>query len=116
MRSVRALHSDELTPEARIDAAKRALFTAIDALIDAKIAKGVSGSEWVDQSTSPLGRHRHLRLFRRGILKGAKDGRRRLVRRSDIDAYLASKGVDAAPAAENDVEAMMMKLAGGGRR
>lgn len=47
-----------------------------------------NGTEWVDQNTSPLGKRRHLALVRSGTLLGTKEGRKVLVRRSDIDAYL----------------------------
>jgi len=86
----RELSAEELTPDARIDRAKRLIAEAIAEMVSAMIAKGVSGSEWVDQTSSPLGRQRHLRLVRKGILKAARDGRRVLVRRADHDAYLES--------------------------
>ena len=108
----------ELTPDARIDAAKRSLASAIDELIEARIAKGVTASEWVDQDSSPLGRDRHLRLIRRGVLKAVRDGHRRLVRRSDLDAYLNDHPVEARKSAasdDEDLEEMIRKIAGGSR-
>lgn len=103
----------ELTPDARIDAAKRALVEAIDQLVEARLAKGAASSEWVDQTASPLGRRRHLDLVRRGVLRGVREGRRVLVRRADLEAYLT----DRAPLqhAEDDVDAMIREIAGVGR-
>lgn len=114
---LRAIRATELTPEARIDAAKRSLASAIDELIEARLAKGAAASEWVDQSTSPLGKSRHLRLVRAGVLPAAKDGNRRLVRREDIEAYLQANPVHPSklPAIEDDVDAMMKRISGGKR-
>jgi excisionase family DNA binding protein len=111
----RSITTTELTPEARIDAARRAIANAIDELIEAKIAMGVASSEWVDQMTSPLGKRRHLRLVREGVLQAVKDGRRRLVRRSDINAYLESQPVRTPPKREDDVDEMMLRIVGGHR-
>lgn len=114
---VRGIRHSDLTPEARIDAAKRALADAIDELVDARLSKGAAAREWVDQTTSPLGSERHLRLVRDGVLKGVKSGRRRLVRRVDIDAYLEEHQVvaKADEAVEVDVDAMMKRISGGRR-
>lgn len=71
---------------------RQKLHTLIDEIVNA-IEATSHGSEWVDQSTSPLGRDRHLRLVRSGALPGKKDGRRVLVRRAHIDAYLEKKTV-----------------------
>lgn len=51
------------------------------------------GTEWVDQHESPLGKRRHLEAVRRGDLKGRKEGRRVLVRRAEVDAYLERNAV-----------------------
>jgi cell division septation protein DedD len=50
---------------------------------------------YVDQSTSPLGRRRHIAAVRASRLPGIRVGRRYLARREDVDAYVASS-----PAAE----------------
>lgn len=71
---------------------RQRLHTLIDEIVDA-IESGATGAEWVDQTNSPLGRDRHLRLVRSGTLPGRKDGRRVLVRRRDLDRYLDSKAV-----------------------
>jgi hypothetical protein len=63
----------------------------VDELFDA--IEGAAVTEWVDQKTSPLGRERHTALVRSGALPGTKDGRRIMVRRADIDAYLAKRRV-----------------------
>jgi excisionase family DNA binding protein len=49
----------------------------------------VEDSGWLDQSSSPLGRRLHCALARRGALPARKVGRRWLVRRADVDAYIA---------------------------
>lgn len=113
----RPLPVPELSPDARIDAAKRLLVEAIDQLVEAKLAKSSGATDWIDQDASPLGRDRHLRLVRRGVLKATKDGHRRLVRRADIDAYLEAHPVRGAVAAdeEEDVQAMLKRIEGGRR-
>jgi excisionase family DNA binding protein len=67
------------------------LHSLIDEIVDA--IEGSATTEWVDAKTSPLGRERHNRLVREGKLRGTKDGRRVLVRRADIDAYLEKNRV-----------------------
>jgi excisionase family DNA binding protein len=104
----------ELTGQARIDAAKRRLADAIEELINATLSRRSSLSEWVSQHDSPLGRDRHLRLCRKGALRSVKDGRKRLVRRTDLDAYLLANAViPTSPSREDDVDAMMRTIAGG---
>ena len=44
--------------------------------------------EYYHQDNSPLGRRRHLALVRRGILRGRKVGKRVLVSRRDMSAFL----------------------------
>ena len=63
----------------------------IDEILD--VIEGAPVTDWVDQRSSPLGRARHTELVRRGVLKGVKDGRRVMVRRADVDAYLAKRTV-----------------------
>lgn len=86
--NVRPIRAVELTPSARVAIAKKKLADAIDELLDAKLAEKNSSSEWVSQDNSPLGKNRHLRLVRKNILPAVKDGKKRLVRKCDIDAYL----------------------------
>lgn len=115
--NARAIRPYELTPEARIARAKRVIADAVDDLVEAKIAKGLTASEWVDQKSSPLGKTRHLRLVREKKLKGVREGTRVLVRRADINAYLERRA-EAAPVVEDDedVDAMMKAISGGGKR
>lgn len=111
----RVLRQIELTPDARIDAAKRSLADAIDELVTARLAKGAAASEWVDQHVSPLGHARHLRLVKQGALKGVREGKKVLVRRRDIDAYLEGHAVVPKPVADDDVAGMINAIAGGRR-
>ena len=49
--------------------------------------------EWIDQEASPLGRRAHCRACASGALPGArKVGRRWMVQRSAVDAYIAAHG------------------------
>ena len=109
----RPIRSTELTPDARIDRAKREIADAIDDLVEARLAKGAARAELVDQETSPLGRRRHLELVRGGKLSAMRDGRRVLVRRADIDAYLAEHQITRRPSTEDDVDGMVARIAGG---
>lgn len=61
------------------------------------------GDGWIDQACSPLGRRLHCALARAGTLPARKMGRRWLVRRADLDAYIEEHGRAAArTAAEPD--------------
>jgi hypothetical protein len=62
---------------------------------------GARGDDWVSQHTSPLGRELHCRLVRDRKLAGVRVHRRVLVRRRDLDAYIAAHG--AKREAANDV-------------
>jgi excisionase family DNA binding protein len=48
--------------------------------------------DYYDQSTSPIGRRRFIGLVRRGVLPGAQVGRRFLVRRADVERWMAEHG------------------------
>jgi len=105
-----------MTPDARLERAKRLLAENISELVAATLAKNVYVEEWVDQSNSPLGRRRHLDLVRAGKLKGSREGRRVLVRKVDIDAFIARNQiirVDDAADEEREVARVIATL---GRR
>lgn len=112
----RVIRPIELTPDARIARAKRVIAEAITDLVEAQVAKGVVAAEWLDQETSPLGHHRHLRLVRERVLKGVREGRKVLVRRTDIEAYLEKRGATPKVEDEDDVDGMMKAIVAGGRR
>lgn len=63
---------------------------ALRLLADA-IEHADTAPDWYDQKTSPLGRRRHLELVRSGKLPHVRDGRRVLVRREHVDAFMASR-------------------------
>lgn len=88
----RPLTWSDLTPQAKLDAARNQIFEGLERFIEAKLELGAGTVEWVDQHSSPLGRRRHCKLARSGVLPSHKHGRRWLVRRSDLDTYLASHG------------------------
>ena len=51
-----------------------------------RLREGSSGV--VDQTTSPLGRRRHIAAIRSGKLIGRQVGRQYLAQRADVDAYI----------------------------
>lgn len=60
-----------------------------------------SDDAWIDQESSPLGRRMHCSLARRGVLAARKVGRRWMVRRADLEAFIAAqKGGPSAAARE----------------
>lgn len=77
--------------------------SAIDALeagltmVVAALRKLRTSEDWVDQKSSPLGRRRHLEAVRRGALKGHRVNGLVLVRRADIDKYIAEHRVQPSP-------------------
>jgi len=80
-----------LTPVSLPDAnrAKQMIAAGIEELVRVEVSKGQAAAEWIDQGSSPLGRRRHLDLVRNGALPGTRSGKLVLVRRADLDAYLA---------------------------
>lgn len=81
-----------------INAAVAAIFAGVRQLVKAELqaAKG-DGDAWISQEDSPLGRREHCRLARSGALPGRKVGKRWLVRRSELDAYIEAHGAKAKP-------------------
>jgi hypothetical protein len=57
--------------------------------------------EYYDQNNSPLGRRRHLALVRRGALSGRKVGKRVLVARAAMRAFLEEHPTAVAVAINN---------------
>ncbi len=114
--SHRPVRIAELTPEARIALAKALIADAVSEMVAGFVAQAAAGAEWVDQSTSPLGRRRHLQLVRDGVLPSVHDKRRRLVRRADINRYLDGRGREVAVDEDADeTEAMTARILGGRR-
>ena len=99
-----------------VNHATRLIAAGIEELVRVELSKGHAVTEWVDQNASPLGHRRHLELVRRGALAASRSGKRVLVRRSDLDAYLAEHTTATAPVdppTENEaaaVAAMMSEL------
>lgn len=108
----RAIRIDELTPNARKDAGVRSILEGVRLLVSAELAEQNAGAEWIDQAHSPLGRRRHCELARTGVLPAAKEGRRVLIRRSDINAYLDTKQPRRLSTDEDDesVDAVLRRL------
>ncbi len=70
-------------------ALKQQIADAAMAFAEAVIKAVQSPAEWVDQTTcAPMSKRRYLALCAEGALPARKDGRRVLVKRSDMEAYL----------------------------
>lgn len=54
------------------------------------LERAMGAPERYDQYNSPLGKRKHLRLAREGVLPSAKEGRQVFVTREDMDRYIAS--------------------------
>jgi hypothetical protein len=80
--------------------------------IEAGVAKATKAAlpEWVDQNGSPLGKRRHLRLAREGKLPSKKNGRRVLVHRDDMRAFIDESAESAPPRDWNDVDRELREL------
>jgi excisionase family DNA binding protein len=106
-----------LTPEARLERAKRTIAEGISEMIEATIARGVAANEWVDQNHSPLGKRKHLELARAGKLPSKKVGRDVLVKRDDLNAYIQREGISRGRSVDDeDVLEIVERIAAGGRR
>ena len=113
MKRATKIDAPALAPSARVDAATRALASAIGELVEAQIAQGVAASEWIDQTQSPLGRNRHCRLAREGAFPSRKVGRSVLVKREELDRYLETKLrqiVDVSADEDREVERVVARL------
>ena len=98
-----------------MSALRERLHAFADELADL-LERGMS-DEWVDQEQSPLGRRRHLALAKSGKLPASKVGRRVLIRRSAIDAYLERKrvlvkSVDNEEDEDREAERLLARLRG----
>ena len=83
-----------ITPQMERAMAARSLLAAVDGYVRVLIASHAKpDDEWVDQNTSPLGKFAHLRAVKQGRLPGVKHGKRVLVRRADLNSYLAKHSV-----------------------
>lgn len=112
-----ARKAEQLTPDARLERAKRRIAEGIDELVDAKLALSGASAEWVDQKSSPLGRKKHLRLAREGKFPSRKEGRQVLVLRSDLNAYIEREGLARGTCNEDeDVSDILDTITSGGRR
>jgi len=54
----------------------------------AVLESDISPADWVDQIRSPLGKRAHLDAARRGDFPSRRVGKRVLVRRRDLDAFI----------------------------
>ena len=84
----------ETTPAMKRSTAERALLkalgTSIRLILETNAVK--KDDEWVDQNSSPLGKFGHLQAVKQGRLPW-KHGRRVLVRRADLNSFLAHHSV-----------------------
>ena len=74
-----------------------------------------AGDEFIDQSASPLGSRLHCRLVRAGELPGYRAGRRVLVRRADLEAYLQQHRIKPTEAGAEPDQADLLFSKYGGR-
>lgn len=107
-----------LTPTARKERATRIVAEGIIELVNATIDEGLAGGEWVDQDHSPLGREKHKRLCQQGELPHKKVGKKILVRRDDMNAYIERTGLSRGRRrlAEEDVTDILERVTAGVRR
>jgi excisionase family DNA binding protein len=92
------------------------LHALVDRIAD-EIERTRRADEWIDQAHSPLGRAKHLRLAREGVLPSSKEGRQILIKRSVLDAYIAKHKVDTVRSDVEDEEREAERIAAGiGRR
>jgi excisionase family DNA binding protein len=92
-----------------VNRATRLIAAGIVELVRLEFSKGNTAADWIDQNSSPLGRRRHLELVRSGALAASRSGKRVLVRRSDLDAYLAEHATMSAsvdPTTEDEAAAI----------
>lgn len=86
-----------------------------DRIADA-LEKG-SADDWVDQKASPLGKAKHLALAKSGKVPAMKEGKQVLIRRSVLDAWIASRPVEVDASADEEREAVRFATSiGQGRR
>lgn len=78
----------DLTPDAKLERAKRQIAEAIADAVEAILERGVAAAEWIDQNGSPLGKAQHLALARSGKVESRKVHRRVLIRRTDLNRYI----------------------------
>lgn len=84
---------ESLRPAERREAAAAMMVEGLALFVESVIeSRGLTG-EWVDQKSSPLGTRRHCQLARDGVLSSArKVGRRWLVKRTELETFIASHG------------------------
>lgn len=81
----------DLTPDTKLERAKRQIADAIADAVEAILERGVAAAEWIDQDTSPLGKSTHLALARSGKVESRKVHRRVLIKRADLNRYIEER-------------------------
>lgn len=94
-------HADALEAEGHDFIAKGHARLAEAQRLRAVGGKNDVGSEWVDPVASPLGKRRTLALCRAGALESSKVGKKILVLKASLDAFLARHKRSAEPDGEN---------------
>lgn len=92
----------KLSPQAKIDRGQRLQAEGRRLEIEGVLEMHHAANDWVDQASSPLGRKKHLRLARLGVIPSRKDGRQVLVKRDDLNAYLEKNGLARGGKSEQD--------------
>jgi hypothetical protein len=80
-------HATSAPSSSPLESALHSLAAVLAPLVAAEIASH-RGEDWIDQDDSALGRREHCRRARRGDLPARKVGRRWLVRRAHLDAWI----------------------------
>lgn len=107
---------EDLTPEALRERALRKIIEGQSELVRAEIAIAANANDWVEQKHSPLGRRKHLQLAREGAFPSQKHGKRVLVRRADLNAYIEKHGIARGEQSETEeVDDILDTVVGGGR-
>lgn len=108
--------AEELTPEARLERAKREIADGVVDLLEAVLARHSSTQEWVNQSNSPFNRRKHRRLWHSGIFKSAwRDGRDLNISRAELNEYIAKASPRAAQSEDEEVDDILDTIVKGGR-
>lgn len=107
------MRSGDLTPDAKLERAKRQISEGIAAAIEAIIERGVAAAEWIDQDNSPLGKSAHLALARSGKVESRKVHRRVLIRRAELNRYIEQRAeARGVPTEEDDVSDVLERITG----
>lgn len=103
----------DLTPDAKLERAKRLIAEGITNAVEAIIERGVAAQEWIDQHDSPIGKRQHLDLARSGAVESRKIHRRVLIKRVDLNRYIEQQAEKRGTRHEDDnVDDIIARITG----